>query len=64
MLISGIIIGFLIAIIVLLCVKRYQVPIERTIKQAENKVKQEGAIFIEDEGVEDLKAWLNKLPNE
>jgi len=55
----GIIIGLLIAIIVFLSVKRYQVPIERTIKQTQNKFKEKGEVFIESEEEEDLKAFLN-----
>jgi uncharacterized membrane protein YciS (DUF1049 family) len=60
----GIIIGLLLAIIVFLAVKRYQVPIERTIKQAQNFTKERGEVYIEDEGVQDLEAYLETLPKE
>ena len=60
----GVVIGLLLAIIVFLATKRYEIPIKRTFKQAENLVKEKGEIFIEDENVENLKEWLNNLPND
>ena len=63
-LILGILIGLLLAVIVMLSVRRYQVPIERTAKQVENKFKQHGEVYIEDEGVQDLEAYLESLPKE
>ena len=48
----------------MLSVRRNQTIIERTIKQVENKIKERGEVFVEDDGVEDLKAYLNSLPTE
>lgn len=62
--VAGVIIGLLLAIIVFLSVKKYQVPIERTIKQLENKTKEKGEIFVESEQDEELKAFLDGLPSE
>jgi len=64
MIILGIIIGLLLAIIVFLAIKRYEVPIERTLKQAENSIRQKGEIYILDEDREDLEAYVNQLPTE
>ena len=60
----GIIIGLLLAVIAMLSVKRYETPIQRTIKQLENATKEHGEVYVEDEGIEDLKAWANNLPKE
>lgn len=60
----GILTGLLLAIICMLSVRKYQIPIERISNQIENKFKEKGALFVEDDGVEDLKAWLEKLPEE
>lgn len=64
MLISGIIIGLLVALIVFLAVRRYQVPVERTIAQLENKTKQKGEIFVETDDDRELENLLNNLPTE
>lgn len=63
-LILGIIIGLLLAVITLLTVKRYQNPLERSIKQLENKVKEKGEIFIEEDTERELDELLNNLPKE
>ena len=63
-LILGIIIGLLLAVIVMLSVRRYQTPIERIAKRAENLTKEKGVVFTPDDDVEDLKAWMNRLPTE
>lgn len=60
----GILIGLVLAIIVFLATKRYETTINRTIKQLESSIQQKGEVFIEDENVEDLKAWVNNLPKE
>ena len=60
----GIIIGLLLAIIVFLATKKYQVPIERGISQLQNKTKQRGEIYTENEELEDLKHYINNLPPE
>lgn len=62
--ILGLIVGLLLAIIVFLATKRYQVPIERNLKQVENKVKEKGEVYIEDDGVKDLETFLDSLPKE
>lgn len=64
MIIFGILIGLLLAVIVFLAVRRYQVPIERTIAQLENKTKQKGAIFVETDEDRDLEDLLDNLPIE
>jgi ABC-type lipoprotein release transport system permease subunit len=61
---GGVIIGLLLAVIALLVVKRYQVPLERTLKQTENKFRERGEVFIESEEKQDLEAFLNNLPTE
>lgn len=62
--ILGILTGLLLAIIVFLATKKYETPINRTIKQTENKFKERGEVFIEDEEKLDLEAFLNGLPKE
>ncbi len=61
MYILGIITGLLLAIIVFLGTKRYQNPIERTIKQLENKTKQTGEIFIETDEQRETENFINNL---
>lgn len=58
----GLIAGLLLAVICMLSVKRFQTPIERTLKQVENKVKEKGEIFMENEDVENFKNWMDNLP--
>lgn len=62
--IIGIVIGLLLAIIVFLATKKYQVPIERTIKQAENFTKERGEVFIPKEEDEEFQHFINNLPKE
>lgn len=62
--ILGIITGLILAIIVFLSIKRYEIPINRTIKQAENKFKEKGEIYIESDEKQDLEAYINNLPKE
>jgi ABC-type lipoprotein release transport system permease subunit len=63
-LVLGVIVGLLLAVIAMLSVRRYQTPIERLTKRAENLTKEKGEVFVEDEAVEDLKAWAESLPAE
>lgn len=63
-LLVGIIIGLLIGIIVFLSIKRYETPINRTIKQIENKLTEKGEIYIESDEKADLEAYLENLPKE
>ncbi len=60
----GIIIGLLLAIIVFLATKRYQNPIERTMAQLQNKTKEHGEVYIEDDLKRDLDELLDNLPKE
>jgi uncharacterized membrane protein YciS (DUF1049 family) len=60
----GIIIGLLLAIIVFLATKRYETTIQRTIKQVENKFKEQGAVFIPKDEDEDFQTFINQLPSE
>ena len=64
MIILGIIIGLLLAIIVFLATKKYQAPVERILKQAENFTKEKGEVFLPNEEKDDLDAWLGNLPKE
>lgn len=63
-LILGIIIGLLIAVIIMLSVKRFQNRIERTLKQIENVVKEKGEIYTPNEDTENISKFLENLPNE
>ena len=60
----GLITGLLLAIIVLLSARRFETPITRTLKQAENLVKEKGEIFEPDDDLEELKHYINNLPKE
>lgn len=62
--ILGILTGLVLAIIVFLATKRYETTINRTIKQVENKVKEKGAIFIEEDSQKELENFLENLPKE
>lgn len=63
-LILGIIVGLLLAIIVFLATGKYQVPIQRTLKQTENKFKEKGEIFIEEDSQKEFENFINNLPSE
>lgn len=60
----GIVVGILLAIVVMLTTRKYQVPIERTIKQVENRVKEKGEIYIESDDQKEVENFINNLPNE
>lgn len=60
----GVIIGLLLAIIIFISVKRFQTPIERTLKQIENKTKERGEVFIEEDEKVELEHFLDNLPKE
>lgn len=60
----GVIIGLLLAIVVMLSVKRYQTPIDRFTKQVENYTKEKGEIFNPDEDVENMERFIAQLPDE
>lgn len=64
MLVLGIIVGLLVAIIVFLATKRYQLPIERTLKQLENRVKEKGAIFMDTPESIEIENFIEELPVE
>jgi len=54
--ILGVLIGLLLAVIVMLSVRRYQTSIERIAKRAENLTKEKGEVFTPDENLEDLES--------
>ena len=58
----GIIIGLLIAVVCMLAIKRFQIPIERTIKQVGNQFKEKGEVFLPNEEREELENWVDNLP--
>ncbi len=60
----GIIVGLLLAIIVFLATKRYQVPIERTVKQLENKITEKGAVFMDTPESIEIENFIEELPVE
>lgn len=60
----GIITGLLIAVIIFLSTKRYQIPIERTLKQLENKTKEKGEVYIDSEEKIELESYLDSIPKE
>ena len=60
--ILGIIIGLLLSIICVMVTFWQKPKIEKTVKQIQNKLKQNGAIF-EPEN-EDLKNWIESLPHD
>ena len=62
--ILGLISGLLLAIIIFLATKRYQIPLERSISQLENRTKEKGSIFIEEDENRELEALLDNLPKE
>lgn len=57
----GVITGILLCIFTVLALKKYETPIERTIKQTQSKLKPKGTI-IEPESAE-LEDWINTLPS-
>lgn len=64
MFVSGLIVGLLLAIIVFLSAKRYNTPIERTLRQLENKVKEKGEVFVETDEAREVDRLLENLPIE
>ena len=60
--ILGIIIGLLLSIICIMVTLWQKPKIERTVKQIQNKLKQNGAI-LEPEN-EDLKNWIESLSHD
>lgn len=61
---TGIVIGILLAIITFLATRKYTVPIERTINQIDNKLKQKGEIYIEEDDKRELENYIDTLPRE
>ena len=64
MYILGIITGLLLAIIVFLASRRYGNQIERTLKQAENSLREKGEIYIDTDEKKELEILLDNLPIE
>lgn len=62
--ILGIITGLVIAVIVFLAAKRYQVPLDRSLKQMENVVKEKGEIYIETDEKQEFENFISNLPKE
>ncbi len=60
----GVITGLVIAVIIFLSTKRYEIPIERTLKQLKNKTSQKGDVFIEEDIDREISNLLEGLPNE
>lgn len=58
----GILTGLVVAIIIFLAIQRVKTPLERALRNVENTIKEKGELYIEDEGVEDLKSWIDNLP--
>lgn len=62
--ILGILTGVIFSILAVLCLRRYQTPLERTFNQVENKLKVKGEIFVETPEEVDLENFISNLPNE
>lgn len=60
----GVLTGLLLAVIMILAVKRLQKPIERTLSQLENSVKERGEVFYESDEKVELDTFLDSLPKE
>ena len=62
--ILGILVGLLLSIIVMISAKRYQTPIERTLKRVENFTKEKGEVFVETDEEREVQQFLDNLPIE
>lgn len=58
----GVVIGLLVDVIIVVTVIALRVPVARTLKQVEARVKQKGKILEMDEG--EVQDWIKQLPVE